>query len=351
MAFDQLTVTEAILEAIRTNASSLYQAQVPQATQDNIAEVGEAIYEYDPTFNEFTGLLSKIALTLTVKRMFENKLGRFKSGSLETASTIEEYFIHKISPTQFDPDGANALAPHKTDISVAYYSENRQNTYSTTVSYKQIRNSFKSRDGVERLMNELVAELSNSASIDEYLLMKNLLGQTYQKATVYEVPNVADSAVSARRFVKTVRKASNDMEEPTSDFHLFFVEDTNNPGDYIRSDEIIQWTPKENQVLFINKDVEAEISVEVLASAFNRGDVTTPMKQVIVGDFGDEGEGIVGILADDRLLKVFDTYREILTQQNAKGAFVNYFLHIDQILALSPFSNVIIFKESDDGGV
>ncbi len=348
--FDQTTVSVATLNAIRDNASPLYQEFVPQATRNNIGDIGEALWQFDPTFNEFTNLLSKIALTMTIKRLYENKLARFKSGSLHTANMIEEYYLHKIPSGLQDPTGANPLGRRTLGMSVAYYRENRNETYATTVSFKQIRNAFRSADGVEKLMNEIVEELYNSSNIDEYEIMKNLLAQVYGKATIYEVPEVATSSVNARRFVKTVRKASNDMEEPTNEFHTHFIVDPQNPSgdDYVRNPDIINFTPKGNQVLFINKDVEAEVSVEVLASAFNRGDVANPIQQVIVGDFGDEATGIVGMLADDRLLRVFDTFRELMTQTNAQGAFINYFLHIDQVLALSPFANVIVFKTEDN---
>lgn len=350
--FEQETVTIATLNAIRTNASGMYQEFVPVATRNNITAVAEAILDYDPKMNEFIGLLNKIAQTMTIKRMFENKLARFKSGELDTAATIEEYYTRKVKAVPQDPTGSNPLGKRNVKADVVYYSENRSDTYETTTSFKQIRKALRSIDGVEKLLNELVADLYDSANIDEYEIMKNLLAQVHTKATVYEVPDAAESAANARRVVKTIRKASNDMEEPTNKFHTHYIEKDGTPGTYERNEKVIAHTPKANQVLFINKDVESEISVEVLASAFNSLGVENPMEQVIVGDFGDEAEGIIGVLADDRLLRVFDTYRELLSQENAQGAFVNHFLHIDQILALSPFANVIVFKiKEDNGGV
>lgn len=344
----QTTISVEILNAIRTNASDQYQDFVPNATRDNLAEVGEAIYNYDPTYNEFSGLLNKIAKTMTIKRMFENKLARFKSGTLATATDIEEYFIRKIGAKVQDKDGLNPLGKRNPSLAKVYYRENRNETYETTVSFKQIRQAFTSRDGVENLMNEIVQELYNSSNIDEYLIMKELLGTVSENATIYEVPDPSKDEKSAKRFVKTVRKASNDLEEPTSDFHTYFIPDPSDPDEMIRDKSIIQHTPKSSQVLFLNKDVEAEISVEVLATAFNVGKADFPVENVIVGDFGTSADDIVAILADDRLLRVFDTYQELLTQVNAQGAFTNYFLHIDQILALSPFANVVVFKVVDE---
>lgn len=340
----QKTISVEILNAIRTNASPLYLENIPEATKDNIAEVGNALYNYDNTYNEFTGLLNKIAYSLTVKRLFENKLARFKSETLTTANDIEEYFIRKIKPKKQDTEGLNPLGKRTPSIATAYYKENRREVYETTISFKQIRRAFTTVDGVEKLINELVQELYNSANIDEYLVMKELIGQVADIATVYEVPNPEESETTAKTFVKTIRKASNDFEEPTADFHLYEIDDPDNVGEKIKDPNIITFTPKNNQVLFLNKDVEAVISVDVLANAFNLSNANYPAPNVIVGDFGTVGTGVMAILADDRFLRVFDTYRELLTQVNAQGAYTNYFLHIDQILAISPFCNIAVFK-------
>ncbi len=356
----QGSVTVLVLNAIRNSASPLYASDVPVATKDNIALVGDAIYSHDPTYNEFSGLLNKIALTMTSKRLFENKLSAFKSGSLLTANEVEEYFIKKIKASVQSKDGLTTLARMKPDIAKAYYKENRSDTYGITVSFKQIRSAFRSPDGVESLMNEIVQELYNSANIDEYNIMKELIGQVEDLAYVYQVPmpvpveiKDADAVVigvsnhNIKSFIKTIRKASNDFEEPTSLFHLHQIVDPNDATSLINDPKVITFTPKANQVLFINKDIEAEVSVEVLATAINVSGVEYPAPRVIVGDFGTAGTGVLAILADDRFLKVFDTFRELLTQTNAQGAFTNYFLHIDQILAISPFCNIAVFKTTD----
>ena len=356
----QGSVTVLVLNAIRNSASPLYASDVPVATKDNIALVGDAIYSHDPTYNEFSGLLNKIALTMTSKRLFENKLSAFKSGSLLTANEVEEYFIKKIKASAQSKDGLTTLARMKPDIAKAYYKENRSDTYGITVSFKQIRSAFRSPDGVESLMNEIVQELYNSANIDEYNIMKELIGQVEDLAYVYQVPMptpveildgdanvIGVSNHNIKNFIKTIRKASNDFEEPTSLFHLYQIVDPDDATTLINDPEVITFTPKSNQVLFINKDIEAEVSVEVLATAINVSGVEYPAPRIIVGDFGTAGTGVLAILADDRFLKVFDTFKELLTQINAQGAYTNYFLHIDQILAISPFCNIAVFKTTD----
>ena len=42
-----------ILNVIRANASSTYQERIPEATQDNIREIGNAMLTYESTQNEF----------------------------------------------------------------------------------------------------------------------------------------------------------------------------------------------------------------------------------------------------------------------------------------------------------
>ena len=70
---------EKILNTIRANASSDYQERVPIATQNNIAEVGNAITNYEPTRNEFlNALINRIGMVIIQSRLYENPLREFK---------------------------------------------------------------------------------------------------------------------------------------------------------------------------------------------------------------------------------------------------------------------------------
>lgn len=337
-----------LLNTIREEASDQYQAQVPSATRTNLAEVGNAITAYDPTYNEFTGLLAKIAKTVSIKRFYNNPLSVFKKEHLETANMIEEYFMRKIKSAVQDPTGANALVANKPTFSITYHKENRNETYHTTTSFKQIRNAFQSRSGVEALMNEIVSNMLSDAQIDEFMILNELIKRATDGAQEVTVGDPMASDTNAKALIKAIRVASNAFTRPNSMWHNATKVVAN---ETVRDTDIVTFTPKENQVLFIRNDVEAEVDVEVLAMAFNRGDANFPVNRIVVlDDLGDDDT--VAVLADEDILIIHDTFNEMLTQLNAKGAFTNYFLHIDQLLAVSPYAQIAVFKidDSDDEG-
>jgi hypothetical protein len=93
-----------ILNVIRANASSTYQERIPEATQDNIREIGNAMLTYESTQNEFlNALVNRIARVIITSKSYQNPLRMFKKGVLEFGETIEEIFVNIARAHQFDP--------------------------------------------------------------------------------------------------------------------------------------------------------------------------------------------------------------------------------------------------------
>src|SRR6056297_861507 len=93
-----------LLNAIKDDASPEYQARVPDATQDNLAEVGTAILNYSQTRNEFvSALVNRIGKVIITSKLYENPLSEFKKGMLDYGKDIEEVFVDLIEANVFDP--------------------------------------------------------------------------------------------------------------------------------------------------------------------------------------------------------------------------------------------------------
>ena len=83
-----------VLNAIRANASVSYQERIPEATKDNIKEIGNAMLSYQPTQNEFlSALVNRIARVIITSKSYTNPLKMFKKGTLEYGETVEEVFV------------------------------------------------------------------------------------------------------------------------------------------------------------------------------------------------------------------------------------------------------------------
>ena len=315
-----------VLNNIRANASEEYQSRIPEATQQNIITVGNALETYDLLYNEFfPALFNKIGKTLIESKLFKNKLARFKSGTILTQQDVEEMFIEMSKAEgKYDKSGPNPLGRRTgPNVKVVYHRMNRQDYYAITIGDLDVVRVFRSEASLDTFITGLFNSVYSGAEYDEYLAMKNLLA-TYKGYVDYQVPAIADEA-SAKEFVKTVRKASQDMTFASKSYNKA---------------KVMTWTPVEKQVLFINKDVLAEVDVEVLAKAFNMGKTDIQVEVVSMDDFGALTD-TYGLLVDESFFRVWDTLSKMEPQRNAQGLFTNYFYHIHQILSLSPFKNAI----------
>lgn len=318
-----------ILNNIRANASEEYQQRIPEATQQNIATIGNALQNYTLLYNEFcSALVNKIGKTILETKLFENKLARFKSGALTTAQDVEEIFIEMAKAEgSYDKTGANPLGRRNPpDVKTLYHRMNRQDYYAISIGDIDFIRVFRSEATLDSFISGLINSVYSGANYDEWLAMKNLLA-TYEGYFDYEVPTIGD-AEAAKDFVKTVRKAVNDLSFPATTYNAAAVKTWSNPGDL---------------VLLVNKDVIAEVDVEVLAKAFNMGKTDIQTEVIVMDDFGDMAD-TYGLLVDKDWFRVWDTLSHMEPQRNAQGLFTNYFYHVHQILSASRFKNAVRFK-------
>lgn len=321
-----------VLNNIRNNASAEYQARIPEATQQNIVEIGNALQNYTMLYNEFcSALVNKIGKTILETRLFKNKLSRFKSGAITNQQDVEEIFIEMAKAEgEYNPAGPNPLGRRNPpDVKAIYHRQNRQDYYAITIGDIDFVRVFRSEAILDNFISGLINSVYSGANYDEYLTMKNLIA-TYKGYFDYGVAPITDEA-SAKNFVKTVRKASQD---------LTFASDKYNKAN------VKTWTPVENQVLFVHKDVVAEVDVEVLAKAFNMGKTDIQVEVVVLDDFGTL-ENTYGLLVDKSWFRIWDTLSHMEPQRNAQGLFTNWFYHVHQILSASTFKNAVRFTTAE----
>lgn len=318
-----------VLNNIRANASEEYQNRIPEATQQNIATIGNALQSYTVLYNEFcAALVNKIGKTILETKLFENKLARFKSGAVTSAQDVEEIFIEMAKAEgSYDKTGANPLGRREApDVKVLYHRRNRQDCYAISIGDIDFIRVFRSEATLDSFISGLINSVYSGANYDEWLAMKNLIA-TYKDYYDYEVPSIVD-AEAAKDFVKTLRKAVNDLSFPATTYNAAGVKTWSNPSDL---------------VLLVNKDVIAEVDVEVLSKAFNMGKTDIQTEVIVMDDFGSMAD-TYGLLVDKDWFRVWDTLSHMEPQRNAQGLFTNYFYHVHQILSASRFKNAVRFK-------
>lgn len=320
-----------ILNSIRANGSTEYKDRIPEATQQNIITIGNALDTYNLLYTEFfPALFGKIGKTIIEKKLFKNKLARFKSGSISTQQDVEEIFIEMSKAEgSYNPAGPNPLGRRNgPDVKNIFHRMNRQDYYPITVGDLDVMRVFRSESTLDTFILGLINSVYSGANYDEYLAMKNLMA-TYDGYFDVQVEEIVDgdNGESAKGFIKRLRKVSTDLSFASTKFNKAGVR---------------TWTEKKNQVLFVHKDVLAEIDVEVLAKAFNMGKTDIQVEIVEMDDFGDL-ENTYAILMDKDWFRVWDTLSKMEPQRNAQGLFTNYFYHVHQILSASTFKNAVRF--------
>ena len=98
-----------------------------------------------------------------------------------------------------------------------------------------------------------------------------------------------------------------------------------------------QHTKHDDLILFIHIDYQAEIDVELLASAFNIGKAEISTRVVFVDSFPNAK--LRAVLLDQGAIKVFDTLYNNESQRNAQGMFTNYHLNVEKIVSHSTLYN------------
>ena len=309
-----------ILNVIRANASSTYQERIPEATQDNIREIGNAMLTYESTQNEFlNALVNRIARVIITSKSYQNPLRMFKKGVLEFGETIEEIFVNIARAHQFDPAVAEkeVFKREIPDVNAVFHKMNYQNFYKTTISNEQLRQAFLSYQGISDLIARIV----------EFLVMKQLIVDAANDGKMYAVTIPEVTPDNAKTIVAKIKGVSNSME---------FMSTTYN------SMGVLNYTKKENQIFLIDAAFDAMIDVEVLASAFNMSKAEFMGQRVLIDNFG-ELTGVYAAIVDKDWFMVFDNWIGFTENYNGQGLYWNYFYHCWKTFSTSPFSNAVLF--------
>lgn len=335
-----------LLNTIRDNASQAYQDRVPEATRTNIAEVGEAITDLNNAvvYNEFVNTLANmIYAPMLIKKSWSNPLGKFKKGKKTFGDTVEEVYNNFIKAKTYDQTGAGLLSRELPDTKVIFHRMNRKDTYQLTDSPEMLAKAFKSYEGVAEYLQNLFTAIRNSAELDEYIIMRELLAEAYESGAMKAVA-VADpqaSEANAKAFIKTVKTVSGDMTFPNSNWNGYLdVQSTDNKP-------IITFSGRDEQVLLIDNATDVACDVDVLAYAFGRDLLrfNTEVKQIVDAFPVD---GMIAALVDKNFFQVYDdlfTFREF---ENGLGLYRNHYLHVWQTVGYSCLTNAVAFIISSD---
>lgn len=339
-----------------------YLAGAPLAkdTVQSIRQVGEFINAFQPRQNQFlSALVNRIALVIVASKAYKNPWSFTKRGTIDAGETIEEIYVNLAKVENFDPGNttnallADLFGKRKPDVQAAFHSMNYQKKYPVTVSQDQLVTAFTSMEGVANLIEYIVQSLYTAFEYDEFLMLKYMLYRLALDGKIKaETISALGTEANDKAAVKVVKAISNEM--------TFMKTKYNMAGVYTH-------TPKEDQMVIMDTEVDSEIDVEVMSAAFNVDRVTFSGRRVLVDSFGtdeitrlnelldiDEGSNC---FTDDELtaiqtIKMFIIDRDFLMEYDKLVKMTEmllpntlewqYFLHHWAVFSASPFKNAAL---------
>ena len=343
-----------ILNVIRQNASLAYQNSVPTITQaTDIPKVGEVIYGTPAFANEFiNALVNRIALVRVQSATFNNPYERLKKGYLDYGESVEEIFVNIAKVFEFSHEKAEGreLKQYKPDVKSAFHTMNWRVIYPISVSDEELRMAFLSAEGVTDLIARIVDSVYTAANYDEYLLFKYMLIKAITSGGFKPVPvNNSD----AKNWAKAFRGTSNMLPFMKSEYNAAHVLNT---------------TPKDRQVIFMDAQFNADFDVDVLSAAFNMDKADFMGRLHLIDDWTtfdndrfevirENSDGIEEVtdaeltlmgnvkaaILDEEWFQVYDNLSRFTEKFVAAGLRWNYFYHTWKTVSFSPYANAVVF--------
>ena len=350
-----------ILNAIRQEAGAEYQNNIPVATGSNDLEVFAALESYPTSKNAFINTLTnRIGRQMFFDKVFNNPYKMFHKGELPYGKSIEQLFTEMAEEKGFtehftgsSSNEADLIGVLPPSVKVDYITENFQYKFKTSISDMQIRGAFTDPYGLMTLINNAVNSLLSSTEYSEFRDMKKILtnakkdstgGSTIGTGLVQKMYAEANTKANAfyplgENFTMSklsvgIRATANRFTFPSEKYNLAGVK---------------TFSKKEDLVLFVTPEIQAELDVNLLAMAFNVSSADVKVRTILVDDLGqtDGGQDIVGVLADKDIIQAYDTVRTTNTFYNADKLTTNYFAHKHGIMAGCSFAQAMVFVKGD----
>ena len=343
-----------IMNVIRDNASLAYQNNVPVVeTENDIPRVGEVIYGTPAFSNEFiNALVNRIALVRVQSATFNNPYERMKKGYLDFGESVEEIFVNIAKVFEFSQEKAESreLKQYKPDIKAAFHAMNWKVLYPVSISDDQLRMAFLSAEGVTNLIAKIVDSVYTAANYDEYLLFKYMI---IKSATGGKMKPVPVNASDPKNYAKAFRGTSNMLTFMKSEYN---------------SAHVLNTTPKNRQVIFMDAQFNADFDVDVLSAAFNMDKADFMGSLFLVDDWtsfdnarwetiraNSDGveevtaaelalmQNVKAIVLDEEWFQIYDNLNKFAETFISSGLRWNYFYHTWKTVSFSPFANAVVF--------
>lgn len=341
------------------------------------------------TRDNVVGLIDKIGKIMTIDTVFNiDKLNKFDGEYLSYGKTVEEWQQDLTLPQNYDPTGANALAPHDGTYRPVFYSYtigrkvipvtlrnnnieravHNEGEYIDVVTMETKRGQDSKAQYRYQVKKEMVAKLvalckgemdptnatlfvAATAVSTVNTLLKNASNDVGILVKPYPSNGAADwaGAIAAGYIVPLdlVTEIAKPVDTSTGEAFVKQVKaDLEAASDVSEGHSLNGNTlgAVEGLTLIVRQGIIPALEVDTYAGAFNRSDLAMPAEIVVVNDMGSASEDDFAVLMDNRGMRLFPTYDAVRNNANGAGDFENIYYHMEDTAHISRNTFVKVYK-------
>lgn len=335
----------ALVNQTRAYASNSYKQAVPLLTQANLTQVGDAILNFTPIYNEFINVFfNKVTLEIIDTRSYQNPFRSITKGGSPLGGVIQNTHVNPAKPMPYDVNATSRLLQnYRPDVAVEYYNINRKDLFAVTRARQELELAFTSFENLDRFFSEIIDSLYNGNEIREFELYKSLLASAYLEDVIRKVPiktpTDKDTAVT---FLAALQEYSLAFSFPSANYNNFQARAA--AKGYSVAPRVT-WTPQDRQVIIMDSKLQPIIGLYVQSSAFQEQYTRLAGRILYVDNFAVTG--LLAIIADDAWLQVRDSKREFRDFENGATLTLNSFFHVWQYYNVCTWANAMALYDPD----
>ena len=373
-------------------------AQLTSTLTQYVTENKVSLATFNATRDNTVGLLDTIGKIFTITTNFVDKLAMFDGEDLSNGKIVEEWASDLILPQDYDPTGADALAPHDSTYRPVYFSYTLGRKYiPQTIRNNDIERAVHNEEQFVSIVADKTKKMYDSEIMLKYGIKREVFGvlsamclscmDSADADATYAALNTTinqNHAVNDHLYctgnttnygvVKAIKSSDNltvqaaidggyliaydlvstlDKPVDTATGEAFIKQlksDVEIASDYSEGHSLnlntLGATNEDGLVLVLKQGIMPSIEVDVQAGAFHGDKVAIPTKVVVVPNLGSADAKVWGVLIDARGLKLHNTYRAVRENIHGKGDFLNMFFHTENTAFVSRNVFVKVYKSA-----
>lgn len=315
---------------------------------------------------DITGLLNKIGYTINQVSDKTDHLQLFDDRVLEFGAVVEEYFVEDLAVVDFDPTSTPFNKDRASIISAYHYPSPVGKKVELPVPLKQMERAFTNAGDFAKLIASLNGRIQSSKNMYKYAKKKDYLaekiyrnGSSFGLTTfqdVYSGTNIFTDPITTVKSRKLVVGGS-DIPQTAEDMEVFIknikklVERMQFSTAQFNEKNVLVESQPNDLVLLIKTGILPDIAVDVLATAFNKGELATGVSQVVFdylptpSDDTDEiASSSWAVLIDKRAIRYITIRNTTEIDRNGNALYYLITHHFDETIVDSLTANMVAFS-------